>query len=98
MRSCPLALLVLASAVLSSPAQNAPAPAQAPPVKPNPFQPQAKQAPGAGPDKVWVNLKTSVYHCPGDRYYGKTKDGQYMTEPDARKAGAHGSRNQTCFK
>jgi hypothetical protein len=65
--------------------------------KPNPFRPKAQQAPGAGPDKVWVNNKTNVYHCPGDRYYGKTSDGHYATEPEAKKAGAHGARNQTCF-
>lgn len=63
-----------------------------------PPQPQAQQAPGAGPDKVWLNEKSNVYHCPGDRYYGKTKDGKYVTEPEAKKAGAHGARNQTCFK
>ena len=70
----------------------------APDAKPKPFQPQAQQAPGAAPNKVWVNNSTNVYHCPGDRYYGKTKDGKYMTEPEAKKAGAHGARNQTCFK
>ena len=63
-----------------------------------PFQPSAQQAPGAAPDKVWVNLSSHVYHCPGDRYYGRTKDGRYMTEPEAKASGAHGPRGATCFK
>ena len=36
---------------------------------------------------VWVNLETKVFHREGDRYYGKTKRGKYMTEADALKAG-----------
>ena len=66
--------------------------------KRTPFQPAAQQAPGAAPDKVWVNLSTHVYHCPSDRYYGRTKTGKYMTEPEAKAAGAHGPRGDTCFK
>jgi hypothetical protein len=65
--------------------------------KPMPH-PAKMQAPGGGPDKVWVNTGSMVYHCPGDRYYGKTKAGKYMTEKDARAAGAHGEKGQTCFK
>jgi hypothetical protein len=66
--------------------------------KHQPFQPATTQAPGAAPDKVWLNLSTKVYHCPTDRYYGRTKDGKYMTEPEARATGAHGPRGATCFK
>ena len=85
-----LAVLVLSTGLL---AQNPtpPAPKQMP-------KPADKQAPGGGPDKVWVNTTSNVYHCPDDRYYGKTKVGAYMTEPDAKQAGAHGEKGQTCFK
>jgi hypothetical protein len=59
--------------------------------------PRAQAAPGGGPDKVWVNMNSKVYHCPGDRYYGKTANGRYMSEKDALGFGAHGSRNEKCF-
>jgi hypothetical protein len=36
--------------------------------------------------KVWVNTETGVYHKSG-RWYGKTKQGKFMTEADAKAAG-----------
>ena len=36
---------------------------------------------------VWVNTDSGVYHHEGDHWYGKTKDGQFMREEDAKKAG-----------
>ena len=36
---------------------------------------------------VWVNTDSGVYHKPGTHWYGKTKQGKYMTETDAQKAG-----------
>jgi hypothetical protein len=55
----------------------------------------ASTAPAAtppSPGMVWVNMKTKVYHTAGDRWYGKTKKGQWMTEEDAIKAGCRKSK------
>jgi hypothetical protein len=42
---------------------------------------------------VWVNLPSGIYHYEGDEWYGKTKQGKYMTEDDAIKAGYRASKN-----
>jgi NAD-dependent DNA ligase len=36
---------------------------------------------------VWANVKSGVFHRDGDRWYGKTEQGKFMTEAEARKAG-----------
>jgi hypothetical protein len=38
---------------------------------------------------VWVNTSSKVYHKSDDKFYGTTKHGQFMTEADAQKMGAH---------
>lgn len=38
---------------------------------------------------VWVNLNTKVYHEPGDQYYGKTKNGEYLCPSAAKAQGFH---------
>ena len=44
------------------------------------------QADKGNPDvKVWVNTASGVYHCPGSRWYGNTKQGQYMTQAEAQE-------------
>lgn len=56
------------------------------------------QAAGGGPGMVWVNTASNVYHCPGSKFYGKTKAGKYMSEADAKAAGAHADHNHPCGK
>ena len=53
-------------------------------------------APGGGAGMVWVNTATNVYHCPGTRYYGKTKAGTYMSEAEARSKGARPDHGTAC--
>jgi hypothetical protein len=81
--------MVTVGAPAPAAAAHAPAPkATAPPTSAahTPAVPAtAQQPPVKG--MVWVNLDTKVFHREGDRYYGNTKNGKFMTEADAVKAG-----------
>src|SRR5947209_554923 len=76
---------------------------QTPPAKQAPAKTTAKAAPTPPPTDqqiadartqklVWVNLNTKVYHKDGE-FYGKTKQGKFMAEPDAIKAGYRAAKD-----
>ena len=91
----------------AAPAPAAPAKATAKPATPPETPKAAKPTAGKAPEvaatppakgMVWVNLKSKVYHVEGDRYYGKTKSGEWMTEDEAIKKGYRKSKQETKTK
>ena len=87
---------LFAASVMAQNAPAAPTAPAAPSKKSVPTNPSPAKKSNAKADQVWVNGK--VYHCPGSRYFGKTKTGQHMSEEAAIAAGAHASHNKACTK
>jgi len=50
-------------------------------------------SPQVGKDMVWVNTESKIYHKPGSQWYGKTRQGSYMTESEAIKAGNRAAKS-----
>lgn len=70
----------------------------APPVSTTSVAPIPKPAPVENPDaKVWVNTDSGTYHCPGTRWYGKTHEGEFMKQKQARVKGYHPAAKHACI-
>ena len=87
---------LFAASVMAQNAPAAPSTSAVPSKKPVAANPAPAKKSNAKANQVWVNGK--VYHCPGTRYYGNTKSGEYMTEQAAIAAGAHASHKKPCTK
>jgi hypothetical protein len=92
-----------APAAARAAAPAAPAPASAPAAKatktPAPINNASASdiASAQASGKVWVNTDSGVYHK-GGRWYGKTKQGKFMSEDDAKKAGYHAAKAEIGVK
>jgi hypothetical protein len=42
---------------------------------------------------VWVNTRSGVYHFPGQAWFGRTRQGEYMCKREADKEGFRPTRN-----
>lgn len=83
-------------------------PASSPVLNPAPQTPSANataSAPAANSNvavaanangQVWVNLKSKVYHCAGDKWFGKTKKGEFLPESQAIAQGFHPDHGKAC--
>lgn len=74
------------------------------PAKQSPAQTDTKAPADRTPDegqgspdaRVWVNTNSGVYHCPGTRWYGRTKEGLYMTQREAVAKGNRPAYGSVC--
>ena len=58
--------------------------------------PTAPTYPGNPDAKVWVDVHTALYYCPGADLYGKTKGGRYASQKDAQQDAFEPAGNRAC--
>jgi hypothetical protein len=62
---------------------------------PAPEVPQTA-SPGNPDTKVWVDVHTALYYCPGAELYGKTPNGRVATQLDAQRDNFQPSTRKAC--
>ena len=50
----------------------------------------------SGDVQVWLNTNSFVYHCANTRWYGKTKNGEFLRESEAVARGARPAYGRRC--
>jgi hypothetical protein len=45
---------------------------------------------------VWADKDYGIYHCPGSRYYGKTRNGLYLYQNQAQQKGFRPAYGWVC--
>jgi len=59
--------------------------------------PEPPENKGGNPDvKVWVDLRTGQYYCPGADVYGKTEKGKFTTQREAQLDQFEAASRKTC--
>jgi hypothetical protein len=67
------------------------------PNSPPPANENTRTQQTGNPDvKVWVNTNSGVYHCSGTRWYGNTKQGEFMSQKKAQDAGNRPAYGKVC--
>ena len=46
--------------------------------------------------KVWADLKTALYYCPGSDSYGRTRSGRFLSQSEARLANFEPADRKEC--
>ena len=85
---------IYARHVLGLPRAASPIPASRIPAASKVPKPPAAENPNV---TVWVNTNSGTYHCPGTRWYGKTHEGEYIKQKQAKEKGFHPAANQACL-
>ncbi len=62
----------------------------------SPAQPTALSSGANAQIKVWVDLNTGLYYCPGTDSYGRTRGGRYVKQADARQGNFEPAGRREC--
>lgn len=71
-------------------------PSPGPTIAPPPAAEAPNREQGNPNVRVWVNTNSGVYHCPGTRWYGRTKEGVFMMQREALEKGNRPAYGNVC--